>query len=291
MAYAAYASLGYLLGLLLFAGCDRVQSASNGSDHADVPRTSGLQGFESCEFEVCTQFTRVELDQQWMLLLLDAVDQSGARSEVISQSLGAETTQLSDWEGLAWGREQWTAVVLASGSSRDPNRAAQFYSGEFGVWRWANVDTSEVEVWRDGDQAADTAWKMRFATFEEKWRLARNPEVGFIRVVSRLSWDGAPVAVKSVNVEGSTPAGLGQVFFGWASCATPYGESKAWLAWCESIRNPEMRIWVAAWGLVGKSHYRLIAGRAASTPWPDLAAPDPARLGSLYPVELRFLYH
>ncbi|NBQ14280.1 MAG: hypothetical protein EBU31_06645, partial [Proteobacteria bacterium] len=97
------------------------------------------------------------------------------------------------------------------------------------------------------------------------WRFALDPEEGLDRVMSRLSGESTPILLDPVLVEAGGFQDLVGVFVGRAIRETRFGTSIAWLAWSESVKNPKMRIWVAAWGLVGQGNFRLIAGRAIET--------------------------
>lgn len=283
-----------IVALALFASamleaCVKPVPEYRGLTSCDLPAPR-LNGVRCRDFSFCSQFTFVTPDEHWMLLLLEAVNREGARSDVICGALGGETSHPDNWAGRVWTAHRWAAAMLAYNTRVQRELAPQFFTGESGNLRWTNVDSSEILAWRTTGTGPDANWKIRFATFEEMWRFALDPEEGLDRVMSRLSGESTPILLDPVLVEAGGFQDLVGVFVGRAIRETRFGTSIAWLAWSESVKNPKMRIWVAAWGLVGQGNFRLIAGRAIETPSPELPAPDPSDVASLYPIELRVTY-
>ncbi|GEM_PF-6604595 len=284
------ALVGLLLSLALTTGCKPSDKQGRTSESLEAEGTSGT-GLSAIRFQTSGLYTSVDLDEHWMLLLLEAVDRDGPAGDVVSRTLGGTASRPSNWMGTVWTIDGWVAASLTSTPVPGVGSGADFATGEFRERRWVNVDTSDVDVWRDGDPDVDLGWRVRFATLEESWRFALDPEIGLVRFVSRQAWNGAPLSLREVDVSGSLPAGFERVYFGEASTLTQFGRSNAWLAWAESGRTPGKRVWVAAWGLAGKGNYRLVVGCSAPALEPELENPDPSRVESLYPTPVNARYH
>lgn len=107
------ALVGLLLSLALTTGCKPSDKQGRTSESLEAEGTSGT-GLSAIRFQTSGLYTSVDLDEHWMLLLLEAVDRDGPAGDVVSRTLGGTASRPSNWMGTVWTIDGWVAASLTS---------------------------------------------------------------------------------------------------------------------------------------------------------------------------------